>query len=84
MQQLGCIVLVDSIGVRGAGAALSRYCSRRSWQRYKRELKTLCLAKAAGYSALNQVEEALARFEPLQLKIFQVSATASSVARSDV
>jgi hypothetical protein len=39
LQQLGCTVLVDSVGVRGAGAALSRHCSPRSWQRYKRELK---------------------------------------------
>ena len=81
LQQLGCTVLVGSVGVRGAGAALSRYCSRRSWQRYKRELKTLSLAKA-GYTGLNQVDEALARFEPLRLKTFQVSATASNVARS--
>ena len=84
LQQLGCMVLVGSVGVRGAGAALSRYCSRRSWQRYKRELKTLSLAKAAGYTGLNQVDEALARFEPLRLKTFQVSATARSVARGDV
>jgi hypothetical protein len=41
LQQLGCAVLVDSVGIRGAGAALSRHCSPRSWQRYKRELKAL-------------------------------------------
>jgi hypothetical protein len=84
LQQLGCMVLVGSVGVRGAGAALSRYCSRRSWQRYKRELKVLSLAKAAAYSGLSQVDGALARFEPLRLKTFQVSATARSVARGDV
>lgn len=84
LQQLGCTVLVGSVGVRGAGAALSRYCSRRSWQRYKLELKTLSLAKVAGYTGLNQVDEALARFEPLRLKTFQVSATERSVARGDV
>ena len=84
LQQLGCMVLVGSVGVRGAGAALSRYCGGRSWQRYKRELKTLSLAKAEGYTGLNQVDEALARFEPLRLKTFQVSATARSVARGDV
>jgi hypothetical protein len=82
LQQLGCAVLDGSVGVRGAGAALSRHCSQRSWQRYKRALKTLPLGSAGGFSALKQVDEALVRFEPLRLKSFQASATPDSVARS--
>lgn len=68
LQQLGCAVLVGSVGVRGASAALSRHCSPRSWQRYKRELKRLPVREAGGFRALKQVDQALARFEPLRMK----------------
>jgi hypothetical protein len=71
LQQLGSVLLVDSIGIRGAGALLSRHCSLRSWQRYKRDLKPLSLGGANGFSPLKQVEEALARFEPLRMKSFR-------------
>jgi hypothetical protein len=81
LQQLGFVALVRSVGVRGAGAALSRHCSRRSWQRYKRELKTLPSGSAGAFSALRRVDEALKRFAPLRLKTFQASATQSSLAR---
>jgi hypothetical protein len=70
LQQLGCATLVRSIGVRGAGAVLSRHCSPRSWQRYKRDLKALSLTSAGGFSALEKVDEALIRFEPLRMKAF--------------
>jgi hypothetical protein len=73
LQQLGCAVLVGSVGIRGANAVLSRHCSRRSWQRYKRELKGLSLGSASRFSALKHVDEALARFEPLRVKAFQAS-----------
>jgi hypothetical protein len=82
LQQLGCAVLVGSVGVRGAGAALSRHCSQRSWQRYKRELKALPVRPAGSFRALMRVELALSRFEPLRMKDFQVSATGGSVVRS--
>jgi hypothetical protein len=68
LQQLGCAVLVNSVGLRGANAALSRHCSGRTWQRYKRELKDLSLAGANGFISLRQVDEALARFQPLRMK----------------
>jgi hypothetical protein len=38
LQQLGCLVLVGSVGFRGARVALGRNCSPRSWQRLKRAL----------------------------------------------
>jgi hypothetical protein len=82
LQQLGCAVLVDSVGIRGAGAALSRHCSPRSWQRYKRELKALPVRGAASFRALQQVDLALSRFEPMRMKNFQRSTTQGSVARS--
>jgi hypothetical protein len=81
LQQLGCTVLVDSVGIRGAGAALSRHCSPRSWQRYKRELKALPVRGAASFLALKQVDLALSRFEPMRMNNFQRSATQGSVAR---
>jgi len=74
LQQLGSIMLIRSIGLRGAGAALGRYCSPRSWQRYKRDLKALPSADGMGFSALKQVDEALARFEPLRIKSFYSAA----------
>jgi hypothetical protein len=57
LQQLGCAVLVGSVGIRGAGAALSRHCSPSSWQRYERELR----------------RQALSRFELLRMKSFHVA-----------
>ena len=80
LQQLGCAVLVDSVGIRGAGAALSRHCSPRSWQRYKRELKALPVRGAGSFRALEQVDQALTRFEPLCMKTFQAAATKGNVA----
>jgi hypothetical protein len=68
LQQLGCAMLVSSVGLRGANAALSRYCSRRSWQRYKRALRDLSLGDANGFNALRRVDEALAQFEPLRMR----------------
>jgi hypothetical protein len=74
LRQLGTAMLVDSIGIRGAGAILSRHCSPRSWQRYKRDFKALPLASANGLSALKHVHETLARFEPLRIAAFRASA----------
>jgi hypothetical protein len=82
LQQLGCTLLVRSVGVRAAGAVLSRHCSPRSWQRYKRELKTLPLGNAGGFSALKKVDEALTRFEPLCMNSFRAKATRGSVPRT--
>ena len=81
LQQLGCVLLVRSVGIRGAGAALSRHCSARSWQRYKRELKALPLGSSKGFSALQRVDDALTKFEPLRLEAFQVASPQGSVKR---
>jgi hypothetical protein len=75
LQQLGCAVLVGSVGVRGASAALSRHCSPRSWQRYKRELRRLPVREAGGFRALKQVDQALTRFEPLRMKALKTKNT---------
>jgi hypothetical protein len=53
LQQLGCIVLVGSVGFRGAGAILSRHCSARSWERYKHQIKNLSPSDSKGFSAGN-------------------------------
>jgi len=71
LQQLGSMVLVGSVGFRGAGALMSRHCSTRSWQRYKRRMKSLPQPDSVGFSALRQVDEALALFEPLRIRDFQ-------------
>jgi hypothetical protein len=41
LQQLGYRMLVASVGLRGARAALGRHCSTRSWLRYKKGLKSI-------------------------------------------
>jgi hypothetical protein len=72
LQQLGSTLLVASVGIRGAGAVLSRHCSPRSWQRYKRDLKSVSVSGGgSGFSAMKQIEEALTRFEPLRMKSFR-------------
>jgi hypothetical protein len=82
LQQLGCAVLVGSVGIRGASAALSRHCSPRSWQRYKRELRGLPVHEAGAFRALKQVDQALSRFEPLRMKSFHATAGDSPAGRS--
>jgi hypothetical protein len=64
LQQLGCAVLVGLVGIRGASAALSRHCSPRSWQRYKRELRRLPVQEAGAFHALKQVDQALREKSP--------------------
>jgi len=64
------MVLIDSMGIRGAGAVMRRYCSPRSWQRYMRELKAPFSARSNDGNVLKLVDEALSRFEPLRLKCF--------------
>jgi hypothetical protein len=83
LQQLGCAVLVGSVGVHGAGAALSRYCSQRTWQRYKRELRALPVHDAGGFRALKQADQALRRFEPLRMKSFCVGRPGNHVCDQD-
>jgi hypothetical protein len=68
LQQLGCLMLVGSIGIRGARAVLGRHCGARSWQRYKKELKSLPVLDSAGFSALREVGIALEAFTPLRIE----------------
>jgi hypothetical protein len=82
LQQLGCAVLVSSVGIRGASAVLSRHCSPRSWQRYKRELRRLPVHEAGAFRALKQVDQALRRFEPLRMKSFHAGEEDSLAGRS--
>jgi hypothetical protein len=81
LQQLGYLILVGSVGFRGARAALGRHCSARSLLRYKKELKSLPLACPTGFSALQEVGAALDAFRPLRMEDFQRPSTADSVAR---
>lgn len=72
LQELGCAVLVGSVGFRGASAILARHCSHRSWQRYKRTIRGLPEG-GAGFSPLRQVDAALAQFKPLRMAAFSCS-----------
>ena len=81
LQQLGCLALVSSVGFRGARASLGRYCSPRSWQRFKKELKSLPMACPTSFSALPEVGSALDVFSPLHMEVFKQPSTGGSVAR---
>jgi hypothetical protein len=70
LQRLGTILLIDAVGVRGAGAIMRRHCSPRSWQRYMRELKTAVPDTSNRFSALKVVDEALSQFDPLRIERF--------------
>jgi hypothetical protein len=72
LQQLGTILLIDSVGVRGAEATMRRHCSPRSWQRYMRELRTAGPDTSNRFSALKVVDEALSRFDPLRIERFSL------------
>ena len=72
LQQVGFLMLVGSIGVRGAGAVMCRHCNPRTWQRYKRQLRDLELPECGGFNALMQVDEALRQFEPLRMSTFKL------------
>ena len=77
LQQLGCVMLINSVGFRGAAVVIGRHCNSRSWERYKRELKVLPLPSANRFTALDQVGECLSQFVPLRME--SLSRTKSSV-----
>jgi hypothetical protein len=67
LQQLGFLMLVGSVGFRGARAALGYHCGARSWQRYKKQLKSLPVPGSKAFSSLREVDLALEAFSPLRL-----------------
>jgi len=79
LRQLGAVLLARSIGWRGVAAAMTRHCSRRSWQRYKRELKGLELPGRNGFQSLVQVDQALTKFSPLRMRNFETAPTQGSI-----
>lgn len=79
LQDLGAAMLVSSVGFRGASAVLSRHCSTRSWQRYKKGLKSTSLPQTEGFKSLGRVDEGLREFKPLRLADFQITPTPSSI-----
>lgn len=80
LQQVGYLVLVESVGPRGAIAALERHVPTRSLQRLKRELRELSVPEAGDYCALRLVDGVLDDFEPLRMSNFQTVPTQGSVA----
>lgn len=77
LQNLGCLMLLNSIGVRGAKVLLEQHGTSRTWQRIKKELERLDAITNSKYSAMRHVETALAHFEPLKLNAFQAGGVAS-------
>jgi hypothetical protein len=77
LQHLGGLILVRSIGLRGAKALLERQCNPRTWQRIKKEMEELDITTTMKYAAIRHVENALAHFEPLKLNKFQTGSSAS-------
>ena len=80
LQLLGGMILLDSVGIRGLRALILRHGTPRSWQRLKRELKSLPPPALGGFAALRQVDKALRDFKMLSLRNFQTDATQDSVA----
>ena len=70
LQQLGCIMLINSVGVRAAGAVIGRHSSSRSWQRYKHEWERMPFRSETRISALNKVDDCLGLFLPLRMETF--------------
>ena len=73
LQQLGLVLLIGSVGFRGAHAVMRRHCSARSWQRLKGRLKTLPVVQSTGFSALGVVGMALKAFDPVRMEAFYSS-----------
>lgn len=73
LQLLGSTMLLGSVGFRGTAALVCRHSTPRSWQRYKRELKTLPALDLGAFNALALVDKSLTSFKPLRLASFRVS-----------
>lgn len=67
LQLVGGLVLLDSVGVRGLSALMRRHATPRSWQRLKRELKSVPAGRSDSLSTLRQVGEALTDFKPISM-----------------
>ena len=80
LQQVGGLMLLDSVGIRGLQALMLRHGTARSWQRMKRELKALPLSQPGCFGALRKVDEALRSFRPLAMGVFSTPATEDSIA----
>ncbi len=81
LQQLGTVILRDSVGIRGLGALMRRHGTPRTWQRIRRQLKDLPEAQPVGLDILGTLNTALTEFRPLALSDFPGAATQGSVAR---
>lgn len=68
LQRLGALVLMRSIGMRGAKALLGKHCTSRTWQRLKKELEGMNLAASMNYLAIRNVACCLEAFEPLRMR----------------
>lgn len=79
LQNVALVLLARSIGVRGAGALMSRHCSSRSWQRYKAQLSSIQLDDLPQSAALWQVDQALQEFTSIRLQSFRREAGPDSI-----
>lgn len=72
MQQLGWLMLVRSIGIRGAKAVLGRQCSPAFFRRMKKEMDGLDITSNMKYAAMRHVQRCLEAFQPLKIKTLQI------------
>lgn len=66
LKNLGALMLINSIGIRGAKALMEKQATPKTWQRIKKELEGLDISANTKYAAVSNVQSSLNRFEPLK------------------
>lgn len=72
LQQLGGLMLIGSVGMRGAKSLLADQCAPRTWQRIRTELEGLDITANMKYGAIRAVEQQLCAFEPLRVEDYVI------------
>jgi hypothetical protein len=72
MQRLGWLMLVRSIGMRGARAVMGKQCNPAFFRRMKKELDGLDITGRMKYAAVGNVQRCLEAFEPLRMRDYAV------------
>jgi hypothetical protein len=67
LQRLGSLILIRSVGMRGAKALMQRHSTARTWQRLKRELGNLNLPTRLKFAAMRHIDEGLSQFKPIKI-----------------
>lgn len=68
LQQIGALVLIQNVGLRGLHSLISSHSNDRTWQRMKKELEKTDLSCRMKYAAVTNVQRCLEAFEPLRIE----------------